>query len=82
MKIKYTVEFELTDTNKRLVDFVEVPIEDIESDGFIREILFDELNDKHSKECTCYGECSSYFECDDGVEVENLEIKDRELINL
>ncbi len=82
MEIKYTVEFELTDTNKRLVDFVEVPVEDVESDAFINEILYEKLNEKHGKDCTCVGDCAPYCECDDAVEVDHLTIKDRELIKL
>ncbi len=82
MEIKYTVEFELTDTNKRLVDFVEVPIEDVESDAFIREILYDKLDEKYRKDCTCYGECLAHCECNDGVEVENIVITNRKIITI
>ena len=80
MEIKYEVEFELTDTNKRFVDFVSVSIEDVESDAFIREILYDKLNEKYEKHCV--GDCAPYCECDDAVEVDNLTIKNREFINL
>lgn len=80
MKIKYTIEFELTDTNQRMMDFVELGIDEIEDTDDLKEIFYEKLNEKHGKDCTCVGDCAPYCECDDVVEVDHLKIKDREFI--